>query len=95
VKKGVDSLISGMMGHRDGGRRLEVSFAGIEESDVELSVHRELTRAKFLCHQETCAGPVAVHKDETKAMNKNATIRSLWMEESSYFVHKGARRAWY
>ena len=43
VKEGVDSLLSVMMGYRDGEKRLEVSFAGIEESDVELSVHRELT----------------------------------------------------
>ena len=60
VKTGVDSLISVMMGHRDGERRLKVSFAGSGESDVELSVHRELTGAKFLCQQEACAGSVAV-----------------------------------
>ena len=41
--KGVDSLVSVMMGHQGGERSLEVSFAGIEESDAELSVRRKLT----------------------------------------------------
>ena len=46
--KGVVSLVSVMMGHQDGERSLELSFAGIEESDAELSVYRGLTLARFL-----------------------------------------------